>query len=158
MRDPGAGVALETGFKRGERWPEVRRAHLKRQPHCIACKTYDLGFWESIFRRFRSTVVHHIYPFHLCRALDRADLEYDSRNLVTLCYDHHWVLGHFADWGTYNPHVKHLALRFYARPIRDVMADAEWARFRDERRMDIRFLTADELSQLRIRLDDKFPR
>jgi len=116
-----------------------------------------LGFFAALRRRFRTVIVHHIYPFHICRALDRPDLEYDHRNLVTLCKDHHWVLGHFTEWDCYNPYVKHLALRFFARPIKDVLNDPEWYRFRDERRLDIRFLSPEKIEELRTRLQEKFP-
>lgn len=157
MRDHGAWVALETGFKRGEGWAEARRAHLKRQPFCIACRNHDLSMWESFLRLFRRVVVHHIFPFHICRALDRGDLEYDPRNLVTLCRSHHWTLGHFSEWECYNPYVKHLALRFFGRPAGEIMSHPEWFRFSQDRRLDIRYLTPQELAQLRAKLDEKFP-
>lgn len=157
FRDHGAEVALEIGLKRSSRWKKARREHLKKQPWCVACKKQHNGLFVGFLRFFRGVQVHHIFPFHIVRALDRGDLECDSRNCVTLCKDHHRVLGHFNDWNSYNPYVKHLAIRFFGRPIRDILNDPEWLRFREERKRDIRFLSSVELSELRAKLDEKLP-
>jgi hypothetical protein len=154
--DPGAEIALDA--TRDPLWKTARRAHLKKQPWCIACLVQHRGMLAFIIRMFRRMTVHHIYPFHIVRALDRADLEFDPRNLVTLCGEHHRVLGHFDDWMCYNPHVKHLSVRFFGREIDDILGDPEWSRFRDERKRDLQFMSVQELLELRAKLDEKFPR
>lgn len=154
--DPGAVVAGDV--PRDQRWKAARRDHLKKQPWCIACRIQYRGVIAFIIRIFRRMTVHHIYPFHIVQTLDRGDLELDSRNLVTLCKGHHRVLGHLDDWMCYNPHVKHLALRFFGRDVRDVLIDPEWSRFRDERKPDLQFMAVKDLIELRAKLDEKFPR
>lgn len=73
---------------RSSRWPEVRRAHIKKQPCCAACG------------RNRNLAVHHKLPYHLFPALELVD-----SNLITLCASCHLVFGHFGDWHAYNPNV-----------------------------------------------------
>lgn len=155
--DPGAEAAREVGMKRDAGWPRAKREHLAKQPWCIACERQHRGAIAAVLRFFRGVDVHHIYPFHIVRVLDRPDLECDSRNLVTLCRGHHLVLGHFNDWNCYNPHVKHLALRFFGKPASVILADSEWNRFHGERKRDIRFLVGPEMAELRVKLDEKFP-
>jgi hypothetical protein len=88
----------------------------------------------------------------------RDDLEHDSRNLVTLCRAHHFLLGHFGDWDCYNPHVKFLAIRFFGRPVDEIAEDPEWLRFRDERKRDLRYLSSEDLDELCLKLADRMPR
>lgn len=156
--DHGARVGLETGFKRSAAWPAARRLHLQQWPWCVACQSPYQGLLAALLRPVFDVRVHHIFPFHVVQALDRPDLECDSRNLVTLCGAHHFLIGHLGDWDSFNPHVKHLALRFFGRPAKGIPSDPEYQRFRDERKRDIRFLTGSELAAIRIRLDEKFPR
>lgn len=44
--------------------------------------------------------VHHIKPFHIDAAL-----ELDPNNLVTLCREHHFHIGHHDNWKNANPNV-----------------------------------------------------
>jgi hypothetical protein len=79
--------------------------------------------------------VHHIFPFHLCIALGRPDLELDPRNLVTLCQsesgrrteDHHLLLGHLDDFESANLDVVADAqLLFHAMSAQQIRADPRW--------------------------------
>ena len=89
----------------GERsgdWPRVRADFVRLHPVCEACGTKkDLN-------------VHHIVPFHL-----DSSLELDPKNLITLCREHHFRIGHDPDgpwlprkpnWYDSNPNVRRDAL------------------------------------------------
>lgn len=82
------------GKRRSPQWPKVRRAFLKKHPHCFVC----LGT--------KHLNVHHKLPFHLDPAL-----ELDETNLITLCegkktVNCHLIFGHWGDFAEkYNPHV-----------------------------------------------------
>lgn len=83
------------GKKRSNEWPKLRKAWLKKYPHCALCggKT--------------KVTVHHIRPFHL-----HPELELDKTNFVTLCegkkgLNCHLMFGHFGDFAKkYNINVK----------------------------------------------------
>ena len=73
---------------RSSHWKSVRNDHIRRFPECAACgKGIDDGLY-----------VHHIQPFHM-----KPELELDSSNLITFCYEHHFGIGHFGNWKTFNP-------------------------------------------------------
>jgi hypothetical protein len=97
------------GDPRSSEWSAVRAAHVKRHPACLAC-----GSVEQLN-------VHHIEPFHL-----RPDLELEPSNLVTLCREHHFRIGHDPDgpwkpqkpsWIKSNPNVRQDAIN-WARKTR----------------------------------------
>lgn len=83
---------------RASEWVYVRNEFVRRHPRCEACGSgYDLN-------------VHHIKPFHLY-----PELELDEGNLITLCRDHHFRIGHDPDgpwkpqkpsWSYWNPKVR----------------------------------------------------
>lgn len=85
---------------RSGQWPRVRRAHLKREPACVACGRAD------------DLEVHHVVPYHLA-----PDRELDPDNLVTLCASPcHLVFGHLLDFRQrHNPQVREDAARYLAR-------------------------------------------
>ena len=69
----------------------MRAAHLKREPDCQCCA------------RDANLEVHHIYPVHA------GGSELASDNLITLCRDCHFCVGHGCDWMAWRPGVKELA-------------------------------------------------
>lgn len=82
---------------RASEWVQVRAEFVRRHPRCEACGSgYNLN-------------VHHIVPFH-----QRPDLELDEGNLITLCREHHFRIGHDPDgkgprkpsWLESNPNVR----------------------------------------------------
>lgn len=82
---------------RASEWVYVRNEFVRRHPRCEACGSgYQLN-------------VHHIKPFHLY-----PELELDEGNLITLCREHHFRIGHDPDgkgpakpnWSASNPNVK----------------------------------------------------
>jgi len=107
--------SIDWNISEGDRssgWTEVRNNFVKKHPACAACG---------------STVVlnvHHIKPFHLF-----PKLELDETNLITLCRDHHFRVGHDPDgpwapkkpnWSAWNPLVKeHSALIAKGRKIKN---------------------------------------
>ena len=101
--DVGLLVAQTVGIlERSPKWNAVQKAHLKKQPYCVACGK-DVLYTSGL-------QVHHIIPYHICIELGRPDLELDERNLITLCQteenvttqNHHLLLGHLNDWESFN--------------------------------------------------------
>ena len=89
---------------RSSRWISVRRDHIAKNPECVACGSRkDLN-------------VHHIKPFH-----SHPELELEPSNLITLCREHHFRIGHDPDgpwrprspsWSESNPRVRKDAQRW----------------------------------------------
>lgn len=74
---------------RSTSWPTARRHHLAWEPGCAVCdKTEDVN-------------VHHIIPFHIQPKLELVD-----SNMITLCPDHHFQIGHLWNYRRWNPHVR----------------------------------------------------
>lgn len=82
---------------RSSEWVQVRNDFVRKHPRCEACgSAYNLN-------------VHHIVPFH-----ERPDLELVEDNLITLCREHHFRIGHDPDgkgpmkpsWLESNPNVR----------------------------------------------------
>ena len=82
---------------RSSEWVQVRSDFVRKHPRCEACgSVYNLN-------------VHHIEPFH-----QRPDLELVEDNLITLCREHHFRIGHDPDgkgprkpsWLESNPNVR----------------------------------------------------
>ena len=65
---------------RSGRWPAKRRAHLAQEGECQCCG------------RTKELEVHHMLPVHV------GGPELDDTNLITLCHDCHFVVGHGCDW------------------------------------------------------------
>jgi 5-methylcytosine-specific restriction endonuclease McrA len=81
-----ARVDVQHGIstKRSDKWPTVRRRHLKEEKECQWCRVTA------------HVEVHHIKPFHL-----HPELELDDKNLITLCEGEnecHLKHGHLGDW------------------------------------------------------------
>jgi 5-methylcytosine-specific restriction endonuclease McrA len=83
---------------RSSRWPKVRAEFVRLNPVCAAC-----GGGKELN-------VHHIEPFHR-----KPELELDPGNLITLCREHHFFVGHDPDgpwepkrpnWSASNPQVR----------------------------------------------------
>lgn len=94
---------LGSGRLRSHKWPAVRDAHLKTEPTCTACG------------ETRNLEVHHVEPFHLS-----PERELDPSNLLTMCRDCHWFLGHLQHWDRINPHARADA-EYFLRRVREVL-------------------------------------
>lgn len=82
---------------RSPSWPAVRRKFLAGKS-CAACGR--LGDLEA----------HHCIPFHVA-----PDRELDQTNLIALCRDCHFYVGHLRDWSSYNRWVVDDAARLLER-------------------------------------------
>lgn len=82
---------------RASEWVYVRNEFVRRHPRCEACGSMS------------NLNVHHIIPFH-----QQPDLELEPSNLITLCREHHFRIGHDPDgkgprkpsWLESNPNVR----------------------------------------------------
>lgn len=83
------------GVPRSPGWKRVRAEWLKRNPECAVCGTTS------------GLAVHHILPVHRFPAL-----ELDSANLLTMCADDHFWLGHFGAWVRWNSDVVRMAAEY----------------------------------------------
>lgn len=72
-------------------WPTVRK-HFLQSPGNDSCAV--CGSKEKL-------EVHHVDPFHL-----NPEKELDPTNLITLCHEHHFHLGHLGNWKNSNPNVR----------------------------------------------------
>jgi hypothetical protein len=78
-------------------WQRCRRAFLKKVGKvCVICSTK------------KKIQVHHILPRHI-----RPDLAVDHTNLIALCRDCHFHIGHLCSYFTYNATIKLVA--FFVR-------------------------------------------
>jgi hypothetical protein len=101
------GESIDFDISEGERsgeWRRVRDQFVEKFPVCAACG------------RSAALNVHHVIPFHV-----RPDLELDEWNLITLCREHHFRIGHDPDgpwrskkpsWSASNPLVREHAEQF----------------------------------------------
>lgn len=74
------------GSQRSPLWRKARAQHLKEHPECAVCGRKDIQM-----------NVHHIKPFSV-----NPLLELEPSNLITLCREHHWFIGHLLSWKSYN--------------------------------------------------------
>jgi hypothetical protein len=150
--DHGALVALKYGIARSPRWHAVARAHLAKQPHCVACKP---GARVAV-------QVHHIFPFHYCVHFGRPDLELDERNLVTLCSggsNHHLLLGHLDDFESADlAVVRHARRAFHGMTSLQLHASYTWRALVAQRLPGLRRMTVVDLRRFRVEMHRAIPR
>jgi hypothetical protein len=72
-------------YTRSSQWNNVRKEHLKENNTCSGCGKKD------------KLEVHHIEPYHV-----NPDRELDPSNLLTLCKNCHFTIGHLMDWSSWN--------------------------------------------------------
>jgi hypothetical protein len=152
--DHGASVARRYDIVRSSKWPHVERAHLEKQPHCVACR--------EPMKHVR-VEVHHIFPFHFCVALGRPDLELDERNLMTLCTDdrggnHHLLVGHFDDYESMNLHARSEAEHmFHGLTGAQILANIEWRHRAPKRPRHLAAMNEAMRREFRALMDATFP-
>ena len=83
------------GVPRSGSWYSTRNEFIKSNNECECCGSK------------KNLQVHHKVPF--CVDPDR---ELDMDNLMTLCADCHFQIGHCGWWASYNPNVEE-SVRFY---------------------------------------------
>lgn len=166
MADNGAVIAANHDVKRSSKWRATRKAHLKANPYCIACKAPS--GWKRLMLKGKALIglkpvqVHHRIPFHSCVVLGRPDLENDDRNLITLCEsgdNHHLLIGHLGDFASYNPEVEtHAKHKFHAKTAVDIKADEAWKKLHEMNPKDVDKLNDLEKSVLRGYIDKIYPK
>lgn len=77
------------GTERSPHWATTRKEFIKENNVCASC-----GCKAGLN-------VHHKEPFHI-----KPELELDPNNLITLCRDHHFFIGHLMDQKSYNVDVE----------------------------------------------------
>jgi len=80
---------------RSPKWPELSKQIIKKHPICSACNVN------------MNLEVHHIKPFHLY-----PELELIEDNCMVFCRLHHFIIGHFCDWGGWNVKAVRDAVRY----------------------------------------------
>lgn len=149
MEDHGANEASRHGHARSPEWGKVEKAYKTMFPACAICGSKD------------KVQVHHVWPFHICIALDRPDLELDPRNFISLCEgesEHHLLIGHLDDFRSANVHLRADIQTFRDMTKEQIKADRVW-----QLKVKTRLKPLDELSdiqkdEIKKRLDDIYPR
>ena len=80
------------GGIRSPRWSSVRKEFLRKNPECAVCRKRG---W------LKSNEAHHIIPF----SIDKTK-ELNEENLIILCRQDHYFMGHYNSWRSYNKDVK----------------------------------------------------
>lgn len=88
QRFAGAAVHLWGQTQRSPQWGALRDRWIKTSPICAGCGGKKL------------LEAHHIQPFHV-----KPELELSEQNLLTLCRECHFQIGHLRDWSVFNPQV-----------------------------------------------------
>jgi hypothetical protein len=154
MQKPG-NHAKTAGHERSEQWDEVAEAHLRKQPHCVACA-----------KPGEPVQVHHIFPFHFCVELGRPDLELDGRNLVTLCEsekgdaapNHHLLLGHLGNFQSANLDVLEDVKTYFDKTAAEIKADPAWLARKKKRVPFLDAMTQAEKDDLLDKMNKRFPK
>ncbi len=81
--DPGS-----LGAARSPKWGTVREKFLRNNHFCSVCGSHKVE-------------VHHKEPFN-----DKPELELVESNLISLCRDHHLMVGHLGSFYSFNPEVE----------------------------------------------------
>jgi hypothetical protein len=146
--DRGLVIAAACGVAaRSPHWPTVEHEYREAHPVCAGCAATG-----------QIVNVHHMWPFHDCVRADRADLELDERNLITLCreaLEHHLLLGHLDAWPSYNEHVAEDCARMRGWPAERIRTDAVW--LGRERTRPVAEAPPEQLATFRARLDALLP-
>jgi hypothetical protein len=148
--DRGAAVAARYTIARSAKWSLAEQRHLATEPFCVGCRIADGA---------RMPVrVHHVFPFHVCVALGRPDLEIDARNLVTMCHgdgtpDHHRLIGHLDDFESMNFHVRYEAARtLHAMSPEQLRRNVAWQALVAHRPPRLHAMTDEDRRQLQMQM------
>lgn len=81
------------GSVRSPMWQSVRKTHISLFPNCAVCGKKGTNLSPN--------EVHHKIPFNIDKSL-----ELDPENLITLCRNHHLLIGHLMSFRSYNIEVE----------------------------------------------------
>jgi len=76
------------GAIRNSAWPKLRDWYFRKNPFCEVCGK-------------RAKEIHHIVPVHIDNSK-----ELEISNLISLCRRHHFEIGHFFNFRSYNKDIK----------------------------------------------------
>jgi hypothetical protein len=162
--DHGAEASAEHGIPRSPQWPSARKRHLSTQPYCLACKMPSrmgkIIHKVATLTGIKAMQVHHKIPFHFCVLLGRPDLEFDQRNLITLCSsgkNHHLFLGHLDDFKAYNPNVVNSVIKYFNWTGDQIRKDPDWMTTSKGRPKAWDKMTDDDKKDLRALMDRLYP-
>ena len=158
-KDHGAMIAALFGISRSPEWPKTQKAHLKKEPHCVACR--------QRVNQLYGLQVHHIFPFHYCISLGRPDLELDQRNLITLCEteaghkadNHHLLIGHLDDFESSNLSVSIDARKtFFGMTEAQIKSNPQWRMKKVKRLKPLDKMTAKDKGTFKALMNKIFPK
>ena len=98
LRDLWRGNISLGGAGRSSAWPRVRKEFAQLNPTCAVCGTK------------KGLNVHHCVPFYI-----DPSLELRNENLISLCRDHHFFVGHLMSWKSYNFSVREDSVYWFTR-------------------------------------------
>ena len=81
------------GGVRSGKWVSVRRKFLKTHPYCAVC-----GRKSTLLK---ANEVHHVVPVNVDPLLELIE-----NNLIVLCREHHFLVGHLCSWFSWNSNVR----------------------------------------------------
>ena len=147
--DNGLEEAQRHGHARSPQWEKVRKDYASMFPVCAIC-----GHRDKI-------QVHHVWPFHICIALGRPDLELDSRNLITLCEgpeEHHLLIGHLDSFKSANTNVRPDIPTFKGMTKDQIKLNHIWQLKVQQRLKPLDELSEEEKQNIIKRLNELYPR
>ena len=150
--DRGAAAAHDHGIPRSPQWKAARKKYAKAHPFCEVCGP---GVQRAHLE------IHHVNPYHVCQLIGRGDLEFDFRNLVSLCeddgFDHHLLVGHFDSFKSSNPNVRTDVTTYKGMTLDGIRLDARWVASSKIREKDWADMTDADKAALRKELDEMYP-
>jgi len=161
-KDNGVSPAINNKVaERSSKWHSIRKAHLKLEPDCVACGKSK--WYRKLINLIGGLECHHIIPFHICVLICRPDLELDHRNLITLCslykYEHHILIGHLGDYGSFNTNVRHDAEdRFHKMTKKQILVNQFWKVSSTSKPVDWSKMSQQEKDALIIFVNEHFPK
>jgi len=94
--DKWRGIPL--GAIRSVSWGQVRKEFAWLNPACAVCGTK------------KKLNIHHVVPFYIDQSL-----ELKNENLISLCREHHFFVGHLMSWKSYNFSVREDSIYWFTR-------------------------------------------
>lgn len=88
LKDLFRGNISLGGAGRSGSWPRIRDAYAKAFPDCAVCGD-------------KKPEIHHVIPF----SVDPSQ-ELNPSNFLSLCREHHLLIGHLMSWKSFNKDVR----------------------------------------------------
>jgi len=155
--DIGGAISQNHGVPRSGAWKTIEKKYKFEHPVCACCGLHVVEV---------PIQVHHIIPVHFAVLLGRSDLELDYRNLISLCEseqglhceNHHNLLGHLHDFGSFNPRVATDVVTFKDVKQIDFLNSTYFKAAFAQRIKNFNALSVQEKNELTIFIDNLFPK